>query len=527
MRRRPPTSSCGGRAPWEALPRRDGAPAPRRGAGRDDGPGPGRERLRRVRRRRGAWPRRGTTRAAGPGAGRHGRGVPHPRPPAGARSPRPPPRRLHRAAWRRRRRTTARWREAAAGAGGPGMGLRAGAPVRARSPSVELPDEAEPSRSRPEPTRAVVAARAGRLALPSAASQRFDADRDEVIGPRRGGRRRADAGAGLRPAALREAALELADRHPAVIHAAVGIHPHFVGRASTRRTGRARGARRVAGRRGGGGDRARLLPQPVAAGGPARGLRPAAGARRAPAASRCWSTTATRTTTSAPALLGVDAVAACCTHSPATRIMAREMTAAGFRSSLRAARDVQLGGRAPRAAAAAIPDGQLPGRDRFAVAGTRRRRGRNEPTTALRVATELARLRGVRPEEIATPGSRRLRSPARRLSDRPAVARALHCNGDRVAVPKRAGDEKEDEALGQVNVNTPSSELRADSEWLRLRLHPRHPGRDLVIARWSASSSLRITAAAPRTTPPPPDGGAASAADQVRLSPRPNASAAR
>ena len=85
--RRPPRR---GRARLGGLPGRHGAPAPGRGAGRDDRPGAGRKRLRRVAGALAAG-QGGGHRAAGPGAGRHGGDVPHPGPPGGALHAHVPP----------------------------------------------------------------------------------------------------------------------------------------------------------------------------------------------------------------------------------------------------------------------------------------------------------------------------------------------------------------------------------------------------------------------------------------------------
>ena len=93
-RRRTWSSAAAAARAWEALPRCHGAPAPGRGAGRHDRPGAGRKRLRRVAGAVGLGQGRGH-RAAGPGAGRHGRDVPHPRPPGGALHARSAAARLH------------------------------------------------------------------------------------------------------------------------------------------------------------------------------------------------------------------------------------------------------------------------------------------------------------------------------------------------------------------------------------------------------------------------------------------------
>jgi TatD DNase family protein len=56
----------------------------------------------------------------------------------------------------------------------------------------------------------------------------------------------------------------------------------------------------------------------------------------------------------------------------------------------------------PRAAAAAIPDGSFLVETDSPWLAPGGAGARNEPTTAVRVAVELARLRDVAPEEIAT-----------------------------------------------------------------------------------------------------------------------------
>ena len=108
---------------------------------------------------------------------------------------------------------------------------------------------------------------------------RFDADRDEVIARavEAGIERICVPGWDL---ASSEGALELASRHPGIVDAAVGVHPHHAAEMDEAGLGAPRGAGRRPAHAGGGGDRPRLLPQPVAAGGPARGVRAAALPRR-------------------------------------------------------------------------------------------------------------------------------------------------------------------------------------------------------------------------------------------------------
>ena len=81
--------------------------------------------------------------------------------------------------------------------------------------------------------------------------------------------------------------------------------------------------------------------------------------------------------------------------------LALEMTAAGFLVSF--ALPVTFSSAAgPRAAAAAIPAGSFLVETDSPWLAPGGAGARNEPTTAVRVAVELARLRNLPPEEIAT-----------------------------------------------------------------------------------------------------------------------------
>lgn len=80
--------------------------------------------------------------------------------------------------------------------------------------------------------------------------------------------------------------------------------------------------------------------------------------------------------------------------------MAVEMTAAGFLVSFALPLTFRSAS-GPRAAAAAIPDGSFLVETDSPWLAPGGGAARNEPTTAVRVAVELARLRGVAPEEIA------------------------------------------------------------------------------------------------------------------------------
>ena len=192
-----------------------------------------------------------------------------------------------------------------------------------------------------------------------------------------------------------------ARRPPSPAPRAGGRHPSAIGRPrQRRRTAPGGGARR---RPGGGGDRrdrARLLTatsQP--AGRAARDARAACSTSPPAASCRSSSTTATRTTPSRAALVGWaatpgrPAVAACSIASVATRRWRSSSRAAGFLVCF-ALPVAFSSSRGPRAAAAALPDEALLVETDAPYLGPGGAGTRNEPTTVLRVAAELARLRG-------------------------------------------------------------------------------------------------------------------------------------
>ncbi len=84
--------------------------------------------------------------------------------------------------------------------------------------------------------------------------------------------------------------------------------------------------------------------------------------------------------------------------------MAADLVAAGFLVSF-ALPVAFSSSRGPRAAAAELPDSALLTETDAPYLGPRGSGTRNEPTTVLRVAAELARLRGTTPEAIATAAS--------------------------------------------------------------------------------------------------------------------------
>jgi TatD DNase family protein len=194
-------------------------------------------------------------------------------------------------------------------------------------------------------------------------------------------------------------ALELARQHPAVIFAAVGIHPHFVADASE-------------------GEWAELADlasstDVVAVGEIGldyfRNLSPPDLQREAFDRQLVLAANLRK-----PVLVhdrdAHDDVRASLLHSAGRGVlhafsgdaaMALEMTAAGFLTSF--ALPVTFRSAAgPRAAAAAIPAGSFLVETDSPWLAPGGAGARNEPTTAVRVAVELARLRSVTPEEIAS-----------------------------------------------------------------------------------------------------------------------------
>ena len=195
-------------------------------------------------------------------------------------------------------------------------------------------------------------------------------------------------------------ALELAEQHPAVIRAAVGIHPHFVADASaadwTELAGLAASPEAVAVGEIGLDYFRNLSPPDVQREAFDRQLALAAAARQAgagprPRRARRHPRRAARAGTGRGVLHAFSGDAD----------LALEMTAAGFLVSF--ALPLTFSSAAgPRAAAAAIPAGSFLVETDSPWLAPGGAGARNEPTTAVRVAVELARLRDVPPEEIAT-----------------------------------------------------------------------------------------------------------------------------
>jgi TatD DNase family protein len=194
-------------------------------------------------------------------------------------------------------------------------------------------------------------------------------------------------------------ALALAEQHPAVIHAAVGIHPHFAAEASAA-------------------DWAELAvlaasPLSVAVGEIGldffRNLSPPEVQRRAFARQLALAAELGK-----PVLVhdrdAHDDIRAALLGWPGRGVlhafsgdaaMALEMTAAGFLVSF--ALPLTFSSAAgPRAAAAVIPAGSFLVETDSPWLAPGGADARNEPTTAVRVAVELARLREAPPEEIAS-----------------------------------------------------------------------------------------------------------------------------
>ena len=193
-------------------------------------------------------------------------------------------------------------------------------------------------------------------------------------------------------------ALALAEQHPAVIQAAVGIHPHFVGDASdadwTELAALAASPRAVAVGEIGLDYFRNLSPPGVQREAFARQLALAADVGKPVLVHDRDAHDDIRATLLAWSGRGV-------LHAFSGDVDGAGDDRRRLPRLLRHAADVPLR-RRPAGGRGSHTARQLPGRDRFALAGTRRRGARNEPTTAVRVAVELSRLRNVPPEEIAT-----------------------------------------------------------------------------------------------------------------------------
>jgi TatD DNase family protein len=199
------------------------------------------------------------------------------------------------------------------------------------------------------------------------------------------------------PSSLR--ALALAGRHPGVIQAAVGIHPHFVGDATDADWAELAGLA--------------ALPQTVAVGEIGldyfRNLSPPDVQREAFARQLALAADVGK-----PVLVhdrdAHDDIRATLLAWSGRGVlhafsgdasMALEMTAAGFLVSFALPLTFRSAA-GPRAAAEAIPDGSFLVETDSPWLAPGGAGARNEPTTAVRVGVELGRLRNVPPEEIAT-----------------------------------------------------------------------------------------------------------------------------
>ena len=200
-----------------------------------------------------------------------------------------------------------------------------------------------------------------------------------------------------------EAALELADRHPDLIHAAVGIHPHDVAgvdeAAWARLEALATDSRTRAIGEIGLDFHRNLSPPEVQREGLGRQLELAA-RRRLPVLVHDREAHA-EATAALEGWAAPDRPRGLLHAFSGDRVMAERLTSAGFTVSF--ALPVAFRSAAgPREAAAALPTGTFVVETDSPFLGPDAR-GRNEPTTAVRVASELARLRGVEVEELVAP----------------------------------------------------------------------------------------------------------------------------
>ena len=267
--------------------------------------------------------------------------------------------------------------------------------------------------------------------------ERFDADRDAVIERAVDGRDRAHLRPGLGPRLVGGGARARRPRIPGSIDAAVGVHPHHACRDGRGRPGR-------------GSRRSPPKPRPRAVGEIGldffRNLSPPdvqrealarqLGDRRRAAACRCSSTTARRTRGDETLRCLGRARArprASSMPSPATGRWRGASSGAGFVISFALPVAFRIGASArarprPRCRSGSFlveTDAPYLGPDPPA---------RNEPTTALRVVAELARLRGERAEALVRADSRRRTSaligPLSSRTPVRAVARRLHRTGE-------------------------------------------------------------------------------------------------
>jgi TatD DNase family protein len=196
-----------------------------------------------------------------------------------------------------------------------------------------------------------------------------------------------------------EAALDLADRHPGIVDAAVGVHPHHAADMDESAWGRlealvADSRTRAVGEIGL--DFYRNLSPPEAQREALARQLALAGARDLPVL--VHDREAHEATEAALLAWGGRGVL----HAfSGDAEMALRLADAGFVVSF--ALPVAFGSaKGPRAAAMALPDGTFLVETDSPYLGPDSA-GRNEPTTALRVVAELGRLRGVDPEAIVAP----------------------------------------------------------------------------------------------------------------------------
>lgn len=234
---------------------------------------------------------------------------------------------------------------------------------------------------------------------------RFDDDRDGVID------RAAEAGIEriLVPGwdlPSSEAALELATRHSPLVQAGVGVHPHHA--AELNEAAWAQLEALAADPRASavgeiGVDHFRTLSPPAVQDDVFRRQLDLAGRRGLPVLvhDRDAHETVTSTLLAWAEDSGADAPRGVLHAFSGDAAMARRLIGARFLISFALPLAFRTAA-GPRAAAAALPDGTFLVETDAPYLGPDRER-RNEPTTALRVCAELARLRGTAPETLVAP----------------------------------------------------------------------------------------------------------------------------
>ena len=247
---------------------------------------------------------------------------------------------------------------------------------------------------------------------------RFDADRDEVLA------RAAEAGIEriLVPGwdvPSSEAALELAARHAPLVEAAVGVHPHHAAEPDESAWQRLEALAAEPGVRAIGEiglDHVRKLAPPDVQRDALDRQLELAGRRRLPVLvhDRDAHAEITETLLTWSARVGEASAPRGVLHAfSGGAPMAARLVAAGFLVSF-ALPVAFRSASGPRDAATALPGGSFLVETDAPYLGPDRER-RNEPTTALRVVAELARLRGVEPATLVAP----VRTAYERLSGMP------------------------------------------------------------------------------------------------------------